>query len=137
MTNKLLRFTILAALSLPLFGQTDVARIVGTVTDSSGAVIPAANVTIKSERTGETRKLTSNEQGLYVGAQLPPSRYSVKIEAPGMAATEYTGIPLQVGQERTLNVVLQPNTLTTEINVSGGDLTVIDFSSAANRRECQ
>src|SRR5206468_5064044 len=54
----------------------------------------------------------------------------LKVEASGMAPTEYTGIALQVGQERTLNVILQPSAVTTEINVSGGDLTVIDFSSA-------
>src|SRR5438874_13756391 len=130
MITNLLRFTILAAFSLPVFGQSDVARIVGTVSDSSGAVIPAASITIKSERTGETRKSVSNEQGLYMAAQLPPARYSVRVEAPGMAVTEFTGIPLQVGQERTLNVILQPTAVTTEINVSGGDLTVIDFSSA-------
>ena len=47
-----------------------------------------------------------------------------------MAVAEYTGIRLQVGQERTLNVTLQPSAVTTEVNVSGGDLTVIDFSSA-------
>ena len=47
-----------------------------------------------------------------------------------MATAEFKGINLQVGQERILNVTLQPNTVNTEINVSGGDLTVIDVSSA-------
>jgi len=44
---------------------------------------------------------------------------------------EYTEIHLSVGQERTLNIVLQPASVTTEVNVSGGELTVIDTSSAA------
>ena len=47
-----------------------------------------------------------------------------------MAPADFSGIRLQVGQERTLNIVLQPSAVTTEVNVSGGDLAVIDFSSA-------
>ena len=43
---------------------------------------------------------------------------------------EYTGITLTAGQERTLDMVLQPATLSTEVNVSGGELVVIDTSSA-------
>ena len=73
MTTNFLRLTILGALSVSLLvGQSDVARIVGTVSDASGAVIPAASVLITSERTAETRKVTSNEQGRYMAAQLPP-----------------------------------------------------------------
>src|SRR6266496_3970 len=124
------RFTLFAALAVSMLcGQSD-TRIVGTVTDVSGAVIPAASVTVKNESTGRSRKVTVNEQGLFVATQLLPAPYSVKVEAAGMSAAEYTGIRLQVGQERTLNVTLQPSAVTTEVNVSGGDLTVIDFASA-------
>jgi hypothetical protein len=112
-------------------GQMDVARIVGTVTDATGAVIPAATVTVKNENTGRTHKVVANERGVYFAAQLPPARYTLTAEATGMAPAEYTGISLQVGQERTLNVTLQPSTVNTEVIVSGGALTVIDTSSAA------
>ncbi len=127
----LLRYTLLAAMSSPiLFAQSDVARIVGTISDASGAVIPGAAVTVKNEKTGQARKLLSNVQGLYIATQLQPASYSVTAEAPGMAPAEFKGINLQVGQERYLNVTLEPSTVSTEINVSGGDLTVIDVSSA-------
>ena len=131
MIRRLLCFTLLAALMMPLaFGQTDVARIVGTITDSTGAVIPGATVSVKNERTGMVRKATANERGAYVATQLPPATYSVTAEAAGMSPAEFTGVSLQIGQERTLNVSLQPSTLTTEVNVSGGELAVIDTSSA-------
>ena len=123
---------MMAAVVSPLvWGQADVGRIAGTVTDSTGAVVPKATITVSSEKTGLTRKAEVNEQGQYLINQLPPASYNVKAQAPGMAVAEYSGVPLQVGQERTLNVTLQPSTVTTEVNVSGGDLTVIDVSSAA------
>src|SRR5215468_11593253 len=48
-----------------------------------------------------------------------------------MAPAEYSGITLQVGQERTLNITVQPATVSTQVTVSGGDLAVVDTSSAA------
>src|SRR5437016_1535147 len=103
MTTSILRCTLLAAmLSTFLYGQSDVARIVGTIKDSSGAVIPSAAVTIKNESNGQGRKVVVNEQGQYVAAQLPPAPYTVTAEAAGMAPAEFNGIRLQVGQERIL-----------------------------------
>src|SRR5689334_16186912 len=129
MTTNILRITLLAALASPLtFAQSDVARIVGTVSDASGAVIPGAAVALKNERTGQERKLVTNEQGMYSATQLQPATYSLSAQATGMAQAEYKGINLSVGQERVLNITLQPNTVSTEISVSGGDLAIIDVS---------
>ena len=123
---------LLGAMMIPIVhGQNDVGRIAGTITDATGAVIPAATVTVKNENTGRIHKAVANEKGVYLVAQLSPSRYTVTAEASGMAPAEYTGINLLVGQERTLNVTLQPSTVNTEVIVSGGALTVIDTSSAA------
>jgi hypothetical protein len=131
MTTSLLRALVLPGLlSVGLYGQTEVARLAGTVVDPSGAVIPGASVTVTNEKTGLSRKVTANETGAFVANQLPPAVYGIKAEAPGMAAAEYRNITVQVGQERTVNITLQPSALTTEINVSGGDLVVIDVSSA-------
>ncbi len=58
MLTKALRFTLLGAMTLPLmFSQNDSARITGTVTDASGAVIPSASITVKNEKTGQERKV--------------------------------------------------------------------------------
>lgn len=94
-------------------------------------MIPSASVTVRSERTGQTQKIEVNGAGHYVAAQLPPATYTVIAEAKGMAKAEYSGLPVQVGQERTLNIILQPATISTEVNVSGGSLAVLDVSSAA------
>ena len=131
MLTKVLRFTLLGAMTLPLvFSQTDSARITGTVTDASGAVIPSASVTVKNEKTGQERKAITDEHGVYLAQQLQPSTYSLTATAPGMANAEFKGISLQVGQERTLNITLSPSTTTTEVTVSGGELAALETSSA-------
>src|SRR5438105_1103825 len=132
--TRLLRFTLLGATIVPLAPlancQTDAARIVGTVSDASGAVIPGAVVIVRNEKTGQSRKVSANENGQYVATPLLPSQYALTAEAPGMANAEFKGIALQVGQERTLNVTLSPSAVSTEVNVSGGELAVVDVSSA-------
>src|ERR1044072_6238391 len=53
--------------------QTDQGRLVGTVTDANGAIIPGATVLVKNERTGEERSTVTNESGYYIIAPLKPS----------------------------------------------------------------
>jgi hypothetical protein len=132
MFQKLCSIAFLAATALPLLmGQSDVGRIVGTVTDSTGAVIPGAAIVVTNEKTSQERKTVADGAGRYAMPNLSPSTYSVKAEATSLSPAEYTGIPLSVGQERVFNIAMQPATVTTEVNVSGGELTTIDFSSAA------
>jgi hypothetical protein len=132
MNRQIRRFLLLGALTAPLIlAQSDSGRISGTITDASSAVVPNALVTVKNERTGQARKVTANGQGVYLVTQLGPSTYTVTAEATGMAPAENSGVTLQVGQERTLNITVQPASVATEVKVSSGDLVVIDTSSAA------
>ncbi len=110
--------------------QTDAGRIVGTVTDPAGAVISGANIDVKNEKTGERRNVLTNENGYFIVTNLNPAPYSISAKAPGLGPNESHGIILSVGQERQVNMTIQPATLTQEVNVSGGDLAVVDTSSA-------
>src|SRR5574340_636254 len=112
------------------WGQTESSRVVGSVADSSGAVIPGANITITNQKTGAESSVKANEQGLFFLVNLPPARYRLVAKAEGLGPAEISDITLTAGQERTLNIVLNPAALATEVNVSGGDLVVIDTSSA-------
>src|SRR5689334_17916686 len=112
------------------WAQTDSGKIVGTVTDASGAVIPGVTVTVKSEKTGAERTGLTDEKGYYVVTTLPPASYSVKADQPGFSGGQTTGVILQIGQERTINMSLQPAGVSTEVTVSGGELAAIDTSSA-------
>src|SRR3954453_5799623 len=131
MRTKFLRYVLLWATTLPLLmGQSDVARIAGTISDASGAVIPGASITVTNEGTGQSRGASANGQGQYTVPPLQPAVYTVRVNSAGMSPAEYKSVRLQVGQARTLNVVLQPSTVTTEVNVSGGELAVLDLNSA-------
>jgi hypothetical protein len=130
--TALLRFTLLGGIVLPLLNaQSDTGRIIGTITDPSGAVVPNTPVILKNEKTGAVRKVTSNEQGIYVATQLLPATYAITTQATGMATTEYAGVTLQVGQERIVNITVAPAAVATEVNVDGGNLALLDVSSAA------
>jgi len=132
MTTKFSRsLLLLTMIGFSIYAQTDTGRVTGTVTDSSDAVVPNAAITIKNETTGEIRKATTNHQGVFVVSQLRPASYTVSAEAAGMAPTEYSGIMLEVGQERTLNIKIQPAAVRTEVQVSSGGLIVVDTSSAS------
>ncbi len=131
--NRITLFTIFGALMLPtLFAQSDSGRIVGTAADASGAVVPNVSITVTDERTGQERKVVTDGAGYFIVPNLRPSTtYKATALADGFGAWKTTGVPLSVGQERTMNVVLQPATVTTEVTVASGELTVIDTSSAA------
>ena len=90
-----------------------------------------AAIVVKDEKTGESRKATTNERGTYVITQLGPSTYTVTADASGMAPREFRDVTLQVGQERILNITIQPANVATEVTVSSGELAVLDTSSAA------
>ena len=108
--------------------QTFRGTILGTVTDPSGAVVTGAKVTVKNLRTGAIRETTSNSQGSYMVTNLSPASYEVKAESPGLAATVMPEIPLSVGQERQLNLVMNPEAVSESVTVEAG-LTTVDTSS--------
>src|SRR5439155_12383974 len=104
------RFLALTLFSWFLFaGHARLAAqtLTGTVTDASGAAVPGATVTVKSEKTGEERIVKSNDAGVYRVTNLPPAAYAVEAKAPALGPTQYAGIPIVVGQERVLNLILQ------------------------------
>jgi hypothetical protein len=110
--------------------QTDQGRIVGTVRDQSGAVVAGSNITIKNERTGETRTTVSTDQGQYLVTALKPSSYTITIDAQGFAKTNYTNVTLAVGQELTFDIDLKPKTVEEVVTVVGSQEPIVDASSA-------
>src|SRR5260370_11989671 len=98
MLTKLLRFALIGSLALPLvLAQSDTGRIVGTVSDASGAVIPGGTVTVKNEKTGQSRKVTTNEHGQYLAPQLLPAQYAVTVQPPAIATSQYSAPKPHVG----------------------------------------
>ena len=120
-------FLVTSVLAL---AQLDQARITGLVADTTGGVVPNASIVAKDVKTGQERQTTSDDRGRYTFANLSPSEYTITAKTASLGPAEYKEIRLSVGQERNLNLVLQPSTVATEVTVSGGELTTIDTSSA-------
>src|ERR1017187_2555192 len=100
-----LSFTLLAVcLAANLCAQTTGAgTITGTITDPSGAVIPAAAVAVRSTATQAERALSTNEAGIFVAQFLQPGAYEIAVTKAGFNKTLRTGLTLQVGQSLTVN----------------------------------
>ena len=75
--------TPLAFVAKNTFAQAVAGTLLGTVQDSSGAVIPGANVTLTNEGTNVTNQTTSGPQGFYTFPNLNPGQYSIAVEAKG------------------------------------------------------
>ncbi len=123
-------FSTIVFMSVAL-AQLDQARISGTVVDSSGALIPGATITVKNQKTGAEREAKSNETATFFIPGLSPSVYSMTVVSPGLANAQFKDMNLAVGQERNVTVTMMPASVSTEISVSGGELVVIDTSSAS------
>jgi outer membrane receptor protein involved in Fe transport len=83
------------------------ATLQGTVTDVSGAVVPAASVAITSQLTGVSRKLTSNSAGFFSSTDMQPGTYKIVVTKAGFSPHETDDILLRVGEIRQVDVELQ------------------------------
>jgi hypothetical protein len=98
---------ILLAVSFSYAHAADVtARIKGTVTDPTGAVVPKATITAKNQATGVVWNTVSLENGDYAFQALPIGTYSITVNAPGFKGFAATGIVLNIDQEYVESVKL-------------------------------
>lgn len=112
--------------------QETTAGMVGTVTDSSGAAVPGATVTLVNTTTGAKYTETTGAIGFYRFANIPPGEgYEVTFTAKGFAAMKVTGIYLTVATVRTQNASLAVGAqiATVEVTAANAEVT-IDTTSA-------
>ena len=119
---------VLAAMVAPAYAQGD-ARFSGTVLDQTGAFVPGAMVTVKNQRTGEVRTVTSTAEGRYVVPNLKPSVYTITATVGRFQPLEYTDMTLAAGQELSLDLELRPAGVSETVTVEGR-VNTIDLSSA-------
>jgi len=93
--------------------------ISGTVLDSSGAVLPSVGVAVQNLETGATRAAVSDGTGRYSMLSLPIGRYEVRAQKEGFRAEVRMGINLAVGQEATVDLVLQLGEVQQQVTVNG------------------
>jgi hypothetical protein len=117
LSTAVLLVTILLGFSEPVRGQAVNATLLGTVTDSSGAAVANAKITITETNTGISRASQTNESGNYVLPDLPPGTYTVTAELAGFKRASRAAIDLVVNTTERVDLVLEPGNVSETITV--------------------
>src|SRR5437867_2389919 len=110
--------TIVLGTSL-VFAQTSTATILGTVRDTSGALVPGVSITVKHTESGLTRTVVSSERGSYNVPLLPVGAYEITTTMPGFKQGVRSGINLVVGQEAVVDLTLEVGANAEQVTVTG------------------
>ena len=123
-TTRLLTFLGTVALGLLLVfqavsaqAQSTFGTITGTVTDSTGAVIPEASVAVTNERTGLRRLVTTGHTGVYFVPNLDRGLYTVSIAKDGFQSYTKSGMHLNANQVINIDARLWPGSISTTVEV--------------------
>ena len=121
--------TVLLAVTGCLVAQTSEGRILGVVSDSSGAVVVGANVTVSNTATNVSRQLVTTSAGEYVAPNLEPGTYTVTAESKGFKKAVSQPFVLEVSRDVRIDLKLQPGATTETMEISA-EGTLIDTSDA-------
>jgi hypothetical protein len=109
-----------AILALPAAGFAQEATLSGTVTDSTGGVLPGVTITAVHQATGNTFEGVTDERGGYrIAARAGVFRMTASL--PGFGTTTRAGLELLVGQQAVLNLQLSPSAVQESVTVTGRD----------------
>ena len=118
-----------------LFSQVSTTgRVSGTITDSSGAIVPSANVSLIDTATGSSRPTTTNESGFFVFTIVNPGTYNVEVTKQGFKKTLVTNQVVELGKQLTVNAILELGVVTQTVEVSvtvGAELQTMDATVGA------
>src|SRR5262249_46615176 len=130
MLKYFLAVLLSACVATPAFAQSTAANgtIEGTISDTSGGVLPGVTVTVKNINTGAERSVVTNEKGLYRAPLLPLGTYEVVAELPGFKIFKQTDITLSVGQTAVVNATLSVGAVSETITVSSTDIPALDIA---------
>jgi hypothetical protein len=105
--------------AVALYGQSFTAALRGVVTDSSGAVVPGAKVTIIETERNVPHPVLTDEAGRYNATALPPGKYTITVEAQGFKKQTLPAVQLVVQQQATIDFKLEIGDVATTIEVTG------------------
>src|SRR5690242_518352 len=106
------------------------ASIQGTVTDTQGAVVSGATITLQNEETGQTYKTTSADDGIFNFNGLPPSKFTITVEKTGFKSKTIKGVGVVAEQANAVNVQLEVGQVTESVTVNGESEPLIDTETA-------
>lgn len=114
---KVLLCAFFLSASSGLYGQISTATVNGTLRDSSGSVIPGANLVIKNVATSVENRTVTNDAGLYVFLSIQPGQYTLEAAKTGFRTNRLSAFNLAVGQTATLDLILEVGSVEQSVNV--------------------
>ena len=123
----------------PGVAQSIFANLSGTVTDSTGAIVPSANVSVQNVATNVVRQYVTNGSGFFSATALPTGTYNVTAEAKGFEKWQGRQIVLNGGDDKTLTIPLKPGVATQTVVVSAdaNEIAVTDTGDKIVRIDSQ
>jgi hypothetical protein len=122
--GKFLLFLVMVLAASLCFGQTQTARLQGTVHDASGAIVPNAKVVAVNNATKDSSDATANSTGYYVLPVLRPGTYTLSVEAAGFSKSVVTGIELAVSANVSQDVTLDVGKVNETVEVTANAVAV-------------
>ncbi|HEX3377594.1 MAG TPA: carboxypeptidase-like regulatory domain-containing protein, partial [Candidatus Acidoferrales bacterium] len=116
-------------ISTSLLAQTFRGTILGTVTDPQGAVVAGADVTVRNIDTGLQRSTQTSSDGTYTIPELPIGTYTVTVTQSGFQKSVTSGLPLQVGAEKRVDIALKTGMASDTVNVSAESLPQVETTT--------
>ncbi len=123
----LLLLSLYAKVSL---GQAVTGTLLGTVQDSTGAVVSNASVTLTNEGTNVTDRTTSSQQGFYTFPNLMPGQYSVTVEARGFKTEIAKHNQVNVEQSTRVDVSLSPGAVNEQVTVNSAAAPLVETTTS-------
>jgi Carboxypeptidase regulatory-like domain/TonB dependent receptor len=120
---------LLLLATVPAFSQSTTGRILGSVTDPSGAGVAGAAVVITDIQRGTTRAVATDASGDYAAPDLQPGVYKLKAEAKGFKTVERINLVIEVAQDVRVDVILPPGQVS-EIVVVTDEVPLVDSTSS-------
>jgi hypothetical protein len=109
--------------------QLDTGSIEGVVKDSSGALIPSAQVVVMNDASHRQYRATANGQGEYNVPSLPVGSYSVTVAARGFGTARLIGVSLNASESHRADVVLKPGEASEQVTVTANQMQVNTLSA--------
>ncbi len=119
----------LVAMSVSAFAQSTAGRILGTLTDQSGAAVAGANVVVTDTERGTSRTVTTDESGSYAVPDLQPGTYKIHVEAKGFRGVDRPNVQIEVASDVRADFALQPGNVTEVLTITE-EVPLINTTSA-------
>jgi hypothetical protein len=118
-TRMVLLVLALSLLCLSVLAQSTAGRVLGSVTDQSGASVAGATVVVTDTQRGTSRTLATDATGDYVAPDLIPGTYKIHVEGKGFKSVERPSVTVEVATDVRADFILQPGNISEVVTVSG------------------